>query len=91
MSFTNLIGYTAAFATTCAFVPQALKTVRERDTRSLSLSMYVIFTVGVYLWTLYGFIKNDGALIAANVPTALLSTWILLAKLRNVIRYKEPI
>ncbi|NIJ41538.1 uncharacterized protein with PQ loop repeat [Parvibaculum indicum] len=41
------IGYIAAFLTTVAFVPQALKTIRTRDTSGISLAMYVCLTVGV--------------------------------------------
>lgn len=40
------IGYVAALLTTVAFVPQAAKTIRSKDTRGLSLSMYVVFTAG---------------------------------------------
>lgn len=90
MNTTDLIGYAAAFGTTFSFVPQALKILREGDTRSLSLSMYLLFNLGVYLWTVYGFVKHDGALIAANVTTAVLSSSILIAKLHNVIKHSEP-
>jgi MtN3 and saliva related transmembrane protein len=86
----NVLGYGAAVCTTVAFVPQALKVLREQDTRSLSLSMYVILNLGLYLWTFYGFVKHDGALIGANVCTAVFSTAILIAKLRNVLSYDEP-
>jgi MtN3 and saliva related transmembrane protein len=40
-------GYLAAIMTTLAFVPQAVKTIRTRDTRSISLGMYVVFTIGI--------------------------------------------
>jgi MtN3 and saliva related transmembrane protein len=90
MIASDFLGYTAAVCTTLAFIPQALKVLREHDTRSLSLSMYVIFNVGVYLWAAYGFVKDDGALIGANLCTAVLSTAILIAKLRNVVINNEP-
>ena len=35
------IGYAAAFLTTVAFLPQALHTIRTRDTKGISLGMYV--------------------------------------------------
>ena len=50
MSNTEIIGLLAAILTTVAFIPQAFKALRYRDTRSLSLGMYVIFTAGVALW-----------------------------------------
>lgn len=79
----DLIGYVAAGCTTFAFVPQAVKALREGDTHSLSLGMYVIFTAGVLLWEIYGWLKHDWALIVANVCTGLLSAAILITKIHN--------
>src|SRR5262249_48811263 len=50
----DLFGYIAALLTTSAFVPQAIKTIRSRDTRAISLWMYVVFTTGVAFWLAYG-------------------------------------
>ena len=83
MKGTELVGYAAAVLTTVAFVPQALKALRDRDTHSLSLGMYVIFTIGVVLWGIYGWLLRDPAIIAANLITSGLSLAILIAKLRN--------
>ena len=44
------LGYVAATLTTLAFVPQALKTIRSRDTGGISLGMYVVFTIGIAFW-----------------------------------------
>jgi MtN3 and saliva related transmembrane protein len=45
--------------------------------------MYVIFTVGVVLWGIYGWLLNDRAIVVANLITGALSLAILLAKLKN--------
>lgn len=76
------IGYAAAVCTTVAFLPQAWVAIRTRDTRSLSLTMYIVFTLGVLLWLAYGVLLRDWALIAANSVTALFSLTILGTKLR---------
>jgi MtN3 and saliva related transmembrane protein len=83
MTPTDLIGYAAATLTTVSFVPQAVKALREHDTRSLSLGMYVIFTIGVILWGLYGWLRDDWVIIVANLVTGALSVAILATKLRN--------
>ena len=83
MNIETAVGYTAAALTTIAFLPQAWMVLRTRDTRSLSLPMYVIFTAGVLSWLAYGVLQRDGALILANGITAVLSLTILIAKLRN--------
>jgi MtN3 and saliva related transmembrane protein len=79
---TEWIGYIAAILTTSSFVPQAVKTLRSRNTSGISLAMYVIFTVGVALWLVYGIFLVSWPMILANSVTLLLSVSILLLKLR---------
>ena len=45
----ELVGYAAAFLTTCSFVPQAWLTFRTRNVQGISLGMYSVFTLGVAL------------------------------------------
>lgn len=83
MMSTELIGYLAATLTTVAFFPQALKALRQNDTKSLSAGMYLIFTASVVLWGVYGYRRRDWAIVAANAITGTLCLAILIAKLRN--------
>lgn len=76
-------GYLAAAMTTLAFVPQAVKTIRTRDTRSISLGMYVVFTAGIAMWLIYGIALNSMPMILANIITFLLSATILGLKLKH--------
>jgi MtN3 and saliva related transmembrane protein len=79
----NWVGYVAAVLTTLAFVPQASRTIRTRDTSGISLGMYVIFTAGVALWFLYGVAIGAWPVIIANGVTFLLAATILVLKLRH--------
>ena len=83
------IGYVAAFLTTVAFVPQALKTIRTRDTSGISLAMYVCLTIGIFLWLLHGLNLGDGPLIGANALTLLLAIPILVITALNSRRDKN--
>ena len=76
-------GYLAAVMTTLAFVPQAIKTIRTRDTRSISLGMYVVFTAGIAMWLVYGIALDSMPMILANIVTFLLSATILVLKLKH--------
>jgi MtN3 and saliva related transmembrane protein len=76
-------GYLAAVMTTLAFVPQAIKTIRTKDTRSISLGMYVVFTAGIAMWLVYGIALDSMPMILANVVTFLLSATILGMKLKH--------
>jgi MtN3 and saliva related transmembrane protein len=75
-------GYVAATLTTLAFVPQAIKTIRSRDTRSISLGMYVVFTIGLAFWLAYGIFLHSWPMILSNAVTLGLSSSILALKLR---------
>ncbi|MFZ7096330.1 SemiSWEET transporter [Luteimonas dalianensis] len=77
------LGYAAAVLTTLAFVPQALKTIRSRDTSGISLGMYVIFTIGIGFWFLYGLALGSWPMILANITTFALAAVILALKLRH--------
>jgi MtN3 and saliva related transmembrane protein len=79
----NLLGYLAAMLTSCAFVPQALKTIRSRDTRAISLLMYVTFTTGIALWFVYGVALHSWPIILSNTVTFLLAATILTLKVRH--------
>ena len=76
------IGYTAAVLTSASFIPQAVMTIRSRDTHSISRGMYIFFTVGVALWLVYGIALGSWPMIIANVVTLILASTILALKLR---------
>ena len=84
----ELFGYLAAALTTLSFLPQAVLTLKTKDTHSLSLSMYSIFTLGVLFWLIYGLFLSDKAIILANAVTFVLAASILYVKLCNTLRNK---
>ena len=81
----EIIGYIAATLTTASFLPQAILTIRTKDTESLSLSMYSMFTMDVLCWLIYGVYIADKAIIFANAITFVLAASILSFKIYNVI------
>ncbi len=83
---TDLIGFAAAILTTISFVPQALMIIRTRNTSGISLTMYAMFTVGVACWLVYGLIKRDIPMTAANAVTLTLAAIILFFKARDTLR-----
>jgi len=81
----EIIGYIAATLTTASFLPQAILTIKTKDTGSLSLSMYSMFTLGVLCWLIYGVYLADKAIICANAITFVLAASILSFKIYNVV------
>ena len=82
MSLTEILGFLAAVCTTASFVPQVWHILKTRDTRALSLMMYLLFTVGVVLWLVYGIMIGSAPVIVANSITLVLALVILICKVR---------
>ena len=80
---TEILGYIAATLTTASFLPQAILTIRTRDTDGLSLSMYGTFTIGVFCWLIYGLYLANNVIILANSITLFLASIILSFKIYN--------
>lgn len=78
----DAVGYAAAVLTTAAFAPQVWHTWRTRDVAGISLSMYLVFTLGIALWLLYGWLRGAWPIVAANAVTLALAAAILAMKLR---------
>jgi MtN3 and saliva related transmembrane protein len=78
----TIIGLLAATCTTFSFLPQAVKVIRTKQTKDLSLVMYSVFTLGVFLWLMYGILVKDAPLIIANIITFILAAIILIMKIR---------
>jgi MtN3 and saliva related transmembrane protein len=79
----NTIGASAAALTTVCWVPQAVKIIRERDTRAISLSGTTLCVVGVLLWLVYGLAITDGPLIGSSIVTFAMTAIILVLKIRH--------
>ena len=80
------LGYGSAVLTTSSFFPQALKTIRTNKTEAISLPMYVIFSLGVSGWALYGLLRQDWPVFWANVVTLPAILAVLDRKLRAVFK-----
>jgi MtN3 and saliva related transmembrane protein len=77
----TLIGNIAAVLCTFSFLPQAIKTIRTRDTSALSLPTYIVFFVGVALWTYYGYLSRIASILIGNSITLVLAGIILFFKI----------
>ncbi|MDC3090826.1 SemiSWEET transporter [Rickettsiales bacterium] len=77
------LGYFAAFCTTIAFLPQAFKVWKSNNTKDISLHMFMIFTIGVFSWLIYGILIKDFPIIISNSFTLIFSIFILYYILKN--------
>ncbi|HUW74404.1 MAG TPA: SemiSWEET transporter [Methyloceanibacter sp.] len=71
----------AATLTTLAFVPQAIHIIRFKETRAISLQMYVVFAIGVAFWLAFGLMIWNWPMMIANAVTLALALTIIRMKL----------
>ena len=81
----ELIGFAAAFLTTIAFIPQVIQVWRSKSVEGLSLTTYIIFIIGVFLWFLYGLSIGSLSMIIANFITVLLASVIIYFIIKSKI------
>lgn len=82
MDYVVLIGYLAATLTTVAFLPQLVKTWRQRSAKDVSYAMLLIFSTGVFCWLIYGILIHSLPIIFANSITLILNLLILILKIK---------
>ena len=81
----ELIGFAAAFLTTIAFIPQVVQVWKTNSVEGLSLTTYIIFVIGVFLWFLYGLNIGSLSMIIANSITVVLALVIIYFIIKSKI------
>ena len=79
----ELLGFAAAFLTTIAFIPQVVQVWKSKSTDGLSLTTYLIFVTGVFLWFLYGLNIGSLSMIIANFITVILALIIITTQTKS--------
>jgi len=81
----EIVGLIAAFLTTIAFLPQAIKVYRTQSADGLSLPMYVIMFVGVCMWLYFGLRIESLSVVVANTVTAVMQIFIIF----NILKKRD--
>ncbi|MGH4050687.1 MAG: SemiSWEET transporter [Clostridium sp.] len=85
----TILGFTAAIFTTLSFLPQAIKVIKTKNTSGISLSMYLMFTIGVFLWFIYGIYTKQTSIALANGITLIFALIILKHTIDDLKKNKE--
>ena len=83
MDTVTALGLIAGSLTTLSFAPQVIRAWRTRSIADLSFAMLVVFLAGILLWLVYGVVREDLAIIAANAITAVLIGLLLTIKKKH--------
>lgn len=74
------MGILAGILTSISFIPQSIKTIKTKDTESISLTTYILYVIGVSMWVIYGYLTKDMAVFLTNIVTIVPCTLILSIK-----------
>ena len=82
MNYEEIIGFIAGIFTSASLLPQLIKTIKEKEAKSLSLVMMLVLLTGNSLWIYYGILKNDFPIIATNIFSDLVNFLLLFFSLK---------
>ncbi|MCK4948411.1 MAG: SemiSWEET transporter [Candidatus Aureabacteria bacterium] len=77
-----IIGLCAGSLCVISFLPQVIKIFRTKNTRDLSLITFSLFSLGVFLWLIYGILIKSLPVILTNAAMAVLTLLIVVMKVR---------
>jgi MtN3 and saliva related transmembrane protein len=89
MIWSSVVGYFAAICSTLSFAPQAWKIIRSRETKDISVGMYLLTVIGFMAWTAYGISLGQWPIVGSNSICLVLSAFILMMKLLPQRRKNE--
>jgi len=84
MDSTILIGLVAGALTTSSSIPQAVKILQTKSAKDVSAAFFILMSVGMFLWIVYGLGRSDIALILWN--TVSLTFCLSILGLKHVYR-----
>jgi MtN3 and saliva related transmembrane protein len=82
MNIATIIGLTAGTIVTLSFLPQVIKTWKTKETKDISLIMYIFICTGMILWLIYGILINEIPIIAANGVSLILALTMVFLKVK---------
>lgn len=87
----TILGVLAGVCTSLSFIPQAIQTIKTKQTDGISLVTYVLFVFGVCSWVIYGALKGDIAVLLTNLVTLVPCAIILYLKIQAIKASKKEV
>lgn len=76
------LAFLAGALTSTGYLPQIIKGYRTKRLEDVSMLMPAVLGIGMFLWLVYGLVREDPALVAANVVGSSLTATLVLMKVR---------
>lgn len=79
----NIIGYTASICMILGYLPQAIVTIRTRDTEGIAMPTFCMLGLGSIFFVIQGIALGNWPLVITNVITTICSVIIFGIKVYN--------
>lgn len=83
LSATDIIGYLASICMILGYLPQAIMTIRTRDTEGISMMTFSMMGLGSIFFVINGLMWGNIPLTVTNLITGTCSVIIFAIKIRN--------
>lgn len=85
----NIFGYAASLCMVMGYLPQAIHTIRTRETDAIALPTFLLLGLGSIFFIVNGVLTNNIPLVITNAITTLASAIIFVIKVRNDLKKRN--
>jgi MtN3 and saliva related transmembrane protein len=78
----EFIGFLAGFCSSVSFVPQVYKTWKTKSAKDVSIQMFLVYTLAVTLWIIYGIANKNLPILITNAVVFVLSSAQIILKIK---------
>ena len=87
--FADIIGIVAGILVLSSFIPQLIKAYKTKRMIDVSIYLMGLISTGMFLWIIYGIIRNDVVIIGTNVSGFVLNVILIGLKIKYDRQHKE--
>lgn len=85
----EIVGYTAAICMIFGYLPQAIATIRTRDTDGIAMPTFLMLGLGSVLFVVQGAMLGNLPLVITNAITTICSVIVFVIKIQNDSKKKK--
>lgn len=82
----NIFGYVACFGMILGYLPQAITTIRTRNTDGIALPTFLMMAIGAFAFVVQGLLHENGiiwSMVITNAVTCTCSCIVFAIKMYN--------
>ena len=87
--WTSIFGWAASISMILGYMPQAIVTIRTRDTDGIAMPTFLMMGLGGFFFIIQGVLIENWPLVVTNVITTICAIIIVYIKIVNDLRKKK--